>query len=84
VRLTDSDNGVTIAGIESGSPAEKAGLKEGDVVTKLGNDKIDDVASLTAKIRAHKPGDKVSVTVKRAGKTQTAQITLGTYPTANS
>jgi putative serine protease PepD len=84
VKLADTDNGVSIGGIVSGGPADKAGLKEGDLVTKIGNDKVDDVASLTAKIRAHKPGDKVSVTVKRDGKTQTVDITLGTYPAADS
>jgi len=84
VRLTDTEDGVTIAGIESGSPADKAGLQEGDVVTKIGGDKVDDVASLTAKIRSRKPGDKVTIEVTRDGKSHEAEVTLGTFPNADS
>jgi putative serine protease PepD len=84
VRLTDTEDGVTIAGVESGSPADKAGLQEGDVVTKIGGDKVDDVASLTAKIRSRKPGDKVTIEVSRDGKSHKAEVTLGTFPSADS
>src|SRR5690349_15319734 len=83
VSVTDaaSNNGLlTGAGIESvnqGSAAQKAGLKRGDVVTKLDDDVITGSDSLVATVRGHRPGDKVSLTVVEPGnKTRTVQVTL--------
>ena len=82
VSVTDasSNNGLlTGAGIESvnqGSAGEKAGLQRGDVVTKVDNDIISGSDSLVATIRGHRPGDKVTLTVIRGGKTRTLQVTL--------
>ena len=69
VSVTDasSNNGLlTGAGIESvnnGSAAQKAGLKRGDVVTKVDDDVVTGSDSLVATIRGHRPGDKVTLTV---------------------
>ena len=76
-----SNNGLlTGAGIESvndGSAAEEAGLKSGDVVTKVDNEIITGSDSLVATIRGHRPGDKVSLTVVRGGdSTKTIDVTL--------
>jgi putative serine protease PepD len=83
VSVTDasSNNGLlTGAGIESvnaGSAAERAGLKRGDVVTKVGSDVITGSDSLVATIRGHRPGDRVTLTVVEPGnKTKTLQVTL--------
>ena len=83
VSVTDasSNNGLlTGAGIESvnaGSAAQKAGLKRGDVVTKVGSDVITGSDSLVATIRGHRPGDQVTLTVVEPGnKTRTVQVTL--------
>jgi putative serine protease PepD len=82
VSVTDasSNNGLlTGAGIESvnqGSAAAKAGLKQGDVVTKVDNDIITGSDSLVATIRGHRPGDKVTLTVVDGGKTRTVDVTL--------
>jgi putative serine protease PepD len=83
VSVTDasSNNGLlTGAGIESvnqGSAAQKAGLKRGDVVTKLDDDVITGSDSLVATVRGHRPGDKVTLTVVEKGdKTHTVQVTL--------
>ncbi len=67
-------------GVVSGSPADKAGIKEGDIIVKIDNEKIDATHSLQSVIGGHKPGDKVSVTLNRAGKTLTLSATLGTAP----
>ena len=69
--------GVRIQGITKGSGAEKAGLKEGDVITKIDDKKINDPDELSKVIREHKPGDKVSVTYLRDKKDQkvTAELT---------
>ncbi|HEX5448274.1 MAG TPA: trypsin-like peptidase domain-containing protein [Candidatus Saccharimonadales bacterium] len=64
-----------------GSPADKAGLKSHDVITKLNNIAIDDKTSLTGAISRFKPGDNVTLTVVRGDKTITINATLGTAPT---
>jgi putative serine protease PepD len=75
-----SSNGLLSgAGIESvnqGSAGQKAGLKRGDVVTKVDDQVVTGSDSLVATIRGHRPGDKVTLTVVEGGKTRTVQVTL--------
>lgn len=68
------------AAVTSGSPAAKAGLKEGDVITKLDSVKLDANNPLLSAISAHVPGDIVSITYIRDGREKTVSVTLGTYP----
>jgi putative serine protease PepD len=75
-QITDSGSGGAAA-VESGGPAEKAGLKSGDVITKLDNSVIDSGPTLIGEIWTHKPGDKVEVTYKRGGSEHTVTLTLG-------
>ncbi|GAC1371372.1 MAG: trypsin-like peptidase domain-containing protein [Candidatus Saccharimonadales bacterium] len=70
----------TNPGVVAGSPAEKAGIKEGDILTKIGNDAIDATHSPQSLIGQHKVGDKVTVTLLRDGKTQTLDVTLEAAP----
>ncbi|WP_031026287.1 MULTISPECIES: S1C family serine protease [unclassified Streptomyces] len=85
VSLQDSGDGALItdqgtdgsAAIESGGPADKAGLKPGDVITKLDDHVIDSGPTLIGEIWTHKPGDKVTVTYKRGGQEHTVELTLG-------
>ncbi|MFL6270213.1 MAG: S1C family serine protease, partial [Actinomycetes bacterium] len=58
-------------------PADKAGLKPGDVITKLGGSPIENGPALVSKIWTHKPGDTVDVEYTRDGKTATTKVTLG-------
>ena len=69
--------GVRIQDITKESAAEKAGLKEGDVITKIDDKKIDDPDDLSEAIQKHKPGEKVTVTYLRDKKEQkvTAELT---------
>ncbi len=69
------------AAVISGSPADKAGLKEKDIIVKVNNVAVDDKTSLTAALAQYQPGDKVKLKVIRGGKTITIQATLGTAPT---
>jgi serine protease Do len=66
----------------SGSPAERAGLKDHDVITKVNNQTIDDKTSLTRALSKYKVGDTVTLTVVRDGKTMTIKATLGNAPTS--
>jgi putative serine protease PepD len=82
ISVTDatSSNGLlTGAGIESvknGSAAQEAGLHRGDVITKVGTEVVTGSESLVATVRGHRPGDKVTVTYVREGKTHTATVML--------
>ncbi|MER6158516.1 trypsin-like peptidase domain-containing protein [Streptomyces sp. NPDC001868] len=75
-KITDSGEGGADS-ITSGGPADKAGLKPGDVITKLDDHVIDSGPTLIGEIWTHLPGDKVTLTFTRDGKTQTADVTLG-------
>jgi membrane-associated protease RseP (regulator of RpoE activity) len=68
--------GVRITGTTPGSPAEKAGLKEGDVITKLGSTPVTSLRELSEALKALAPGDTVDVTVLREGQSVTFQATL--------
>jgi serine protease Do len=65
-----------------GSPADKAGLKEHDVITKVSGVLINDKTSLTSALSKFKVGDQVTLTVIRGGKTITVKVTLGNAPTS--
>ncbi|MEU9554423.1 S1C family serine protease [Streptomyces fumanus] len=63
--------------VEPGGPAADAGLKPGDVITKLDDHVIDSGPTLIGEIWTHQPGDKVTVTYERGGKEHTVELTLG-------
>lgn len=63
-----------------GSPADKAGLKDGDIITKVNNDTIDQGHSLSALVSKYKIGDKLTLTYIRDGKTTTTSATLAEAP----
>ncbi|MGW0337184.1 S1C family serine protease [Streptomyces sp. NPDC003011] len=63
--------------VEAGGPADKAGLKPGDVITKIDDHVIDSGPTLIGEIWTHQPGDKVTITYERGGKTHTVELTLG-------
>lgn len=68
------------AAIVAGSPAEAAGLKEGDVITEISGTKIDEKHSLTSLLDQHQPGDKVKLKVQRGEDALDLDITLGNLP----
>ncbi|MFF8862011.1 S1C family serine protease [Streptomyces sp. NPDC015139] len=85
VSLEDSTDGAKItdqgaagaAAVETGGPADKAGLKPGDVIIKLDDHVIDSGPTLIGEIWTHKPGDKVKITYKRGGQEHTVDLALG-------
>jgi serine protease Do len=76
VTTEGNDKGAEIESVTKESAAEKAGLKKGDIITKIGDRKIESTDDVTEAVRAHKPGDKVTITYVRDGKTQTANAEL--------
>jgi len=77
VTTDEADKGVEIQNVTKESGAAKAGLKEGDVITKIDDNKIENPNELTKVIRSHKPGDKVTVTYLRDDKEQKTTAELG-------
>lgn len=82
--VTDGDEkGARIQSVSKESAAEKAGLKKGDVITKIDNRKIETTDDVTDAIRSHKPGDKVAITYLRDGKEQKSSTELGRWKGVN-
>jgi len=71
-----SSNGAEVREVGNGSAAEQAGIKVGDVITKVDNHLIVGSDSLVATVRSYRPGDKVSVTYTRDGKEHSVDVTL--------
>lgn len=69
--------GALIQAVEPDTPAEKAGLKPGDLITAVDNTPVDERQRLVDLIRAHKPGDKVTLNVLRGNQRLTIEVTLG-------
>jgi S1-C subfamily serine protease len=80
IPTTDQNNGQSP--IFSGSPADKAGLQEKDVITEVDGTNVDQNHSLISLLGAHSVGDKVTLTVVRDGKTQSIDVTLDAAPSS--
>ncbi|MCX2967157.1 trypsin-like peptidase domain-containing protein [Gordonia sp. SW 21] len=78
--LTATDSaaeGAQISSVQSGGAADQAGIKQGDVITKIGDTPISNYADLMAQILTHTPGETVSVTVGSGSDARTVQVKLG-------
>ena len=75
--LVSGDN--SSEAVVSGGPADKAGIKDGDIITKINNSVVGEEGSITTIIGQYKPGDTVQVTYLRDGKEQTTKLTLAKY-----
>jgi putative serine protease PepD len=78
----DGSTGAGISEVRTGTPAAAAGLRNGDVVTKVDSTNVGSADELRRLIDAKRPGDKVDLTVRRQGDTQTLEVTLGSRPSA--
>jgi S1-C subfamily serine protease len=74
------DAGVLIVSVGSGSPADGAGLRAGDVITKMDQDDISTAAELTSAIGSHQIGDQVEIVYYRGSVQQIASATLEESP----
>lgn len=77
----EEGKGVRLSGVSPNSPAEKAGLKKGDVVVKFAGKPVGTLQDYTEYLRTAKPGDKVEIVVNRDGKETALQAVLGTRNT---
>lgn len=73
-------NGARVTSVETNSPADKAGLKAGDVISTVAGTKIDATHSFASLLQSHKVGDKVDLGVTRGGQSMTVSATLGASP----
>ncbi len=74
------DKGVKLSAVREGSPAEKGGIKGGDVIIGFGGKPIATIYDYTDSLGRSKPGDQVEIVVKRDGKDVTLKITIGSKP----
>jgi putative serine protease PepD len=77
---TASSGGAQVSTVKADTPAAKAGLKAGDIITALDSTSVATADDLTAKVSAHQSGDKVTLTIKRNSSTLKIAVTLGNRP----
>lgn len=75
--LSYEGEGARVSEVNRGGPSEEAGIKPGDIITRLDDRSIDDSTELVVAIRSYAPGDKVALEVQRDGKASTFEVTLG-------
>jgi S1-C subfamily serine protease len=70
------NDGAAVTDVTSGSPADDAGLKQGDVIVQIGDTQIKNGGNVATAVRKHQPGEKVTVTYLRGSSRKTADVTL--------
>ena len=73
----ENEKGVLVDEVQKETAAEQAGLQKGDIITKVGDQKISSPNSLSEVIRSKKPNDEVDITYLRDGKEKKAKVKLG-------
>jgi S1-C subfamily serine protease len=76
----ESVDGAQVAEVAQGSPAAKAGVEPGDVITELDGDPIGDSEDLVAAIAEYQPGEAVTLEVQRGSRATALKVTLGAQP----
>jgi len=74
------DEGAFVAQVTPGTPAEDAGIRDGDVIVQIGDRTIDSSADVLTAVRSHRPGDTVNVVINRDGEEITVEATLVERP----
>jgi serine protease DegQ len=80
LNLSKDTTGVLISGVLDGGPADKAGLKPGDVLTQVNGQSVNDVAALLQRIAQTNPGDEVRISLLRKTKEMNIRIQVGKRP----
>lgn len=74
------EGGAVIQEVVQGAPAAEAGLRRNDVIVQVGSTPIDPDHALADVLADYKPGDRVTLTIWRAGGTRTIDVQLGAHP----
>ena len=80
VSLSSTATAAGVAEVRSGTPADRAGLQAGDTITAFDGKRVSSAEELERAIAAKKPGDSVSLTYSRSGKTHAVRLTLASRP----
>ncbi len=80
----NTTDGIVVMQVAPGSPAERAGIQEGDVITAVDSQPIDQDHSLLTRLSTHKAGETVTLTVLRNGQQSQLRVTLGVRPTSQA
>jgi putative serine protease PepD len=80
VSLTDASGGAGVGAVSSGSPADRAGLRRGDVITAIGGKRVVSSADAVEAIDSHSPGDDLGISFLRSGQAKSATVTLAERP----
>lgn len=80
VAAEDVEGGVAVSAVSPGSPAEQAGIQEGDVIRSIDGEAVADSTALGEAIAAHEAGERVTIGVEREGRIETVEATLEARP----
>ncbi len=84
VDALSTTKGASVSKVETGTPAEQAGVQAGDVITAVNGTTLNSTTTLGSILSTLKSGDTVTLTVDRNGSTQTLTATLAAYPTSSN
>jgi membrane-associated protease RseP (regulator of RpoE activity) len=73
---SEDGKGLRLSGVREGSPAQRAGLRSGDVIIRFGDQKVESIYDYMDALNRYKPGDTVTVVVLRDGKEMELKLTL--------
>jgi putative serine protease PepD len=72
--------GAEVQDVVGGGPADRAGIRDGDVITRVDGEEVDDPSDVGGAIENNKPGDEVEIEIDRGGTSETLRATLGKRP----
>ncbi|HLE04475.1 MAG TPA: PDZ domain-containing protein, partial [Anaerolineales bacterium] len=75
-----ADQGAWVTQVVPGSPADEAGLQEGDLIQRVDDQPVDEKHPLPGLINSHQPGDQIDLSVLRGRRELRVEVELGTRP----
>ncbi len=75
--MSDSPGGVRLSGVRSGGPADRAGIRAGDIIVQIAQFEVSDLYAMTEALQALEPGDTVTIKVRRDDRVIEIEATLG-------